>query len=112
MASVGGHEVNSDEIFWQRYGEKIVEFIRKGDRLYLLAQTGSSVLGFLEGKIITLKVVFAHNKCFHISAASGQKNGQSDRKRNIDGIRSATKTPRHQDYIEIYSFHIRKRASD
>jgi len=68
MASVGGHEVNSDEIFWQRYGEKIVEFIRQGDRLYLLAQTGSSVLGFLEGKIIKLNEVFAHNKCFHISA--------------------------------------------
>ncbi len=33
MESVGGHEVNHDEIFWQRYGEKIVEFIRKGDRI-------------------------------------------------------------------------------
>ncbi len=33
MESVDGHEVNHDEIFWQRYGEKIVEFIRKGDRV-------------------------------------------------------------------------------
>ena len=54
MESVGGHEVNHDKIFWQRYGEKIVEFIRKGDRLYLFAQTGSKVLGYLEGKIIKL----------------------------------------------------------
>jgi ribosomal protein S18 acetylase RimI-like enzyme len=68
MESVGGHEVNYDEIFWQRYGEKIIEFIRQDERLYLLAQTGSSVLGFLEGKITKLHEVFAHKKSFHIGA--------------------------------------------
>ena len=49
---------------------------------------------------------------FHISGAAGQKNGQSDQKRNVDGIFSATKTPRYQDYSVIYSFHICKRFID
>jgi len=39
-------------------------------------------------------------------------NVQSDQKRNFDGIPSATKTPRHQDYSEIYSFHIQKSSND
>jgi hypothetical protein len=36
------------------------------------------------------------------SPTVGQKNGRSDRKRNFDVIRSATKTPRHKDYSEIF----------
>jgi len=68
MESVGGHEVNPDESFWQRYGEKIFEFIRKGDRLYLLAQEGSDVVGYLEGKINKLHEVFSHKRSFHINA--------------------------------------------
>ncbi|UCD78537.1 MAG: GNAT family N-acetyltransferase [Desulfobacterales bacterium] len=68
MELVGGHEVKPDDNFWQRYGEKILEFIRKGDRLYLVVQSGSSLLGFLEGKIVKLHEVFTHKKCFHISA--------------------------------------------
>jgi ribosomal protein S18 acetylase RimI-like enzyme len=67
MESVGGHEVNQDEDFWLTYAEKIVESIRKGDRLYLLAQTGSSIVGFLEGKIVTWHEVFAHRKIFHLN---------------------------------------------
>ena len=31
---------------------------------------------------------------------------QSDQTGNFDGIRSATKTPRHKDYSEIYLLHI------
>lgn len=67
MASVGGHVVNADESFWLRYGEKVAEDIQKGDRLYLLAQTDSSVVGYLEGKTIGLQALFAPKKCFHIS---------------------------------------------
>ena len=67
MESVGGHDVNSNESFWQKYGEKLVEDIQKGDRLYLLAQTGSRVVGYLEGEIINLQALFAPKKCFHIS---------------------------------------------
>ncbi|CAB1058952.1 hypothetical protein D1BOALGB6SA_3710 [Olavius sp. associated proteobacterium Delta 1] len=67
MESVGGHEVNQNEDFWRKYAEKIVESIRKGDRIYLLAQTDRSIVGFLEGKIVKLQEVFAHRKIFHIS---------------------------------------------
>ncbi len=67
MESVGGHEVNQDEDFWLTYTEKIVESIRQGNRLYLLAQTGSSIVGFLEGEIVTRHEVFAHRKIFHLS---------------------------------------------
>jgi len=68
MESVGGHEVNRDEIFWQRYGGKIVEFIRDGNRLYLLAESDSDVVGYLEGKIVKLPEVFSRKKSFHMSA--------------------------------------------
>jgi len=67
MQSVGGHDVNSDENFWQRYGDKVVEDIQKRERLYLLAQKGSSVVGYLEGEIINLQAMFTPKKCFHIS---------------------------------------------
>ena len=68
MESVGGHEVNPDESFWQRYGEQIIESIGKRDRLYLLAEGGSDVVGYLEGKINKLHEVFSQKKDFHISA--------------------------------------------
>ena len=67
MASVGGHEVNRDGKYWQWYSEEVVEFIRRDDRLYLLAQEGSSISGFLEGKIIRLPEMFTHMNSFHIS---------------------------------------------
>ena len=67
MESIGGHEVNQDEDFWLTYAEKIITSIRKGDRLYLLAQTGSSIVGFLEGKIVSRHEVFADRKIFHLS---------------------------------------------
>ena len=67
MESVGGHDVNSDERFWQRYGEKVAKDIQKGERLYLLAHTGSSIVGYLEGESISLQALFAPKKCFHIS---------------------------------------------
>ena len=67
MESVGGHAINRDEFFWQRYAENIVEFVRKDDRLYLLAQTNSSIVGFLEGKIFEIHAVFSRKKSFHIS---------------------------------------------
>jgi ribosomal protein S18 acetylase RimI-like enzyme len=67
MESVGGHDVNSDESYWRRYGEKVAENIQKGDRLYLLAQTARSVVGYLEGETINLQALFAPKKCFHIS---------------------------------------------
>jgi len=67
MESVGGDDVNSDERFWQRYGEKVAKDIQKGDRLYLLAHTGSSLVGYLEGESINRHAVFAPKKCFHIS---------------------------------------------
>jgi ribosomal protein S18 acetylase RimI-like enzyme len=67
MASVGGHDVNSDERSWRRYGENLAEDIQKRDRLYLLAQTGSSVVGYLEGEVINLQALFTPKKCFHIS---------------------------------------------
>jgi hypothetical protein len=37
-----------------------------------------------------------------MSAAAGLKIGQSDQTGNFDAIRSATKTPRRQDYSEIF----------
>ena len=67
MAFIGGHNVNAEERFWRKYGQKLAEDIQKGDRLYLLAQTGSSVVGYLEGKTIGLQALFAPKKCFHIS---------------------------------------------
>ena len=66
MESTGGDRGNRDKTFWKMYAENIVGFIRKNDRLYLLAQTESSIVGFLEGKIFELPEVFAYKKCFHI----------------------------------------------
>lgn len=45
------------------------------------------------------------------SAPSLSTSVQFNRKRNFDGIPSATKTPRHQEYSEIYSFHIHKASN-
>ena len=67
MESVGGYEVNHDGKFWQWYRREIAEFIRMGDRLFLLAQLENSVIGLLEGKIIKLQEVFASLNSFHIS---------------------------------------------
>ena len=67
MESTGGNRSNRDSIFWKMYAENIVRLIRKDDRLYLLAQTENSTVGFLEGKIFELPEVFAYKKCFHIS---------------------------------------------
>ena len=67
MESAGGDQSNHDKTFWKMYAENIIRFIRKDDRLYLLAQTESSIVGFLEGKMFELPEVFAYKKCFHIS---------------------------------------------
>ena len=40
---------------------------------------------------------------FHISGAAGQKNGQSDRERNFDVMRLATKPQRRQEHGKIFS---------
>ena len=48
-----------------------------------------------ENKIILLiPLILSISMKFHISAVSGQKNGQSDRERDYDVIRLATKPPR------------------
>ena len=67
MESVGGYEVNHEGKFWQRYSEQVPEFIRMDDRLYLLAQFESRVIGFLEGIIIRLHEMFTAMNSFHIS---------------------------------------------
>lgn len=67
MEAGGGHEVNHDVKFWQSYRNEITKFIRKDDRLYLLAHSENSVTGFLEGKIIRLREMFTDLNSFHIS---------------------------------------------
>ena len=67
MESTGGDLSNHDRTFWKKYAENIVGSLRKDDRLYLLAQTENSIVGFLEGKIFELPEVFAYKKRFHIS---------------------------------------------
>ena len=39
---------------------------------------------------------------FRCQPSRRPKNGRSDREKNFDVIRSATKTPRHKDYSEIF----------
>lgn len=68
MVFVGGHEVNPDETFWREYGEKVIKAIKNGDRLYLFAETENGIVGYLEGKQVTLQEVFKPKKSFHISA--------------------------------------------
>jgi len=67
MESVGGDPINPDKIFWNMYREQLVDFIRRDDRLYLLAHTGNRIAGFLEGKINDIHEVFAPKNVFHIS---------------------------------------------
>jgi ribosomal protein S18 acetylase RimI-like enzyme len=67
MESVGGYEINPNGEFWQWYAGEVTGFIQKEDRLYLLAQAGSSVSGFLEGKIIRTHEMVTRMSCFHIS---------------------------------------------
>jgi ribosomal protein S18 acetylase RimI-like enzyme len=66
LESNGGDLSNHDKAFWKKYAENIVGLIRKDDRLYLLAQTENSIVGFLEGNIFELPEVFAYKKRFHI----------------------------------------------
>lgn len=66
MESSGGHDVNPDEGFWQRYGEKLVELNREDHRLFLIAQADSRVLGCLCGKVSKLHEAFVSKKIFHI----------------------------------------------
>jgi GNAT superfamily N-acetyltransferase len=68
MESVGGHESNPDDIFWDNCHEKIAEFVQNVNRLYLFAQIGGDLVAYLEGRIATLDGVFAPKKVFHIAA--------------------------------------------
>lgn len=67
MESVGGDPINPDLNFWNTYRERLVELIRKDDRLYLLARTGNRIAGFLEGQINDIHEVFVSKQAFHIS---------------------------------------------
>lgn len=67
MESAGGDKINHEKIFWKKYAENIVESIRQGARLYLLAQIDPGIVGFLEGKLVKPQAVFIHQKIFHIS---------------------------------------------
>ena len=62
----GGDHINRVKIFWQQYAENIAEFIGRDARLYLLAQTDRSIVGFLEGKIVKPPEVFIHQEIFDI----------------------------------------------
>ena len=68
MESMGGQKANPEDIFWDNCHEKISEFVQDDNRLYLFAQFGSDLIGYLEGRIATLDVVFAPKKVFHIVA--------------------------------------------
>ena len=68
MEAAGGHDVNSDETFWRDFTAKLFRTIQHNDRLYLLAQTGDIVVGYLEGKSSALHEVFAPKKNFHLNA--------------------------------------------
>jgi ribosomal protein S18 acetylase RimI-like enzyme len=68
MEAAGGHDVNSDETFWRDFTAKVFQTIQHNDRLYLLAQTGNDVVGYLEGKLSALHEVFAPKKNFHLNA--------------------------------------------
>jgi ribosomal protein S18 acetylase RimI-like enzyme len=68
MEAAGGHDVNSDETFWQDFTEKVFKTIQHNDWLYLLAKTRNAVVGYLEGKASALHEVFEHKKIFHLSA--------------------------------------------
>ena len=68
MEAAGGHGVNSDEMSWRDFTEKVNKTIQHNDRLYLLAQTVNAVVGYLEGKASALHEVFAFKKYFHLSA--------------------------------------------
>ena len=68
MEAAGGHIVNSDETFWRNFTAKVVRTIQHNDQLYLLAQTGNVVVGYLEGKSSALHEVFAPTRHFHLNA--------------------------------------------
>ena len=68
MEAAGGHGVNCDETFWRDFTAKVFRTIQHNDQLYLLAQTGDSVVGYLEGKSSALHEVFAPKRNFHLNA--------------------------------------------
>ena len=68
MEAVGGHVVNSDETFWRDFTETVSRTIQHNDRLYLLAQTGNVVVGYLDGNSRALHEVFAPKRSFHLNA--------------------------------------------
>ena len=67
MEADGGEPTNPDEIFWNMYREKLMDFVHRDDRLYLLAQTGDRIAGFLEAKVSDIHKVFIPKSIFHIS---------------------------------------------
>ena len=66
MEAAGGHVVNSDETFWRDFSANVSRTVQHNDRLYLLAQTGNVVVGYLEGKSNALHEVFAPRRSFHL----------------------------------------------
>jgi ribosomal protein S18 acetylase RimI-like enzyme len=68
MEAAGGHVVKSDETFWQDFTTKVSRTIQQNDRLYLLAQTGNAVVGYLDGNSRDLHEVFAPKRSFHLNA--------------------------------------------
>ena len=57
MESMGGQKANPEDIFWDNCNEKIAEFVQDVNRLYLFAQIGGDLIGYLEGRIATLDAV-------------------------------------------------------
>ena len=68
METFGGHKVNPDEKFWADFHDKISGSINDVTKLYLFAQIGNEVVGFLEGRINTLYEVFEAKRIFHVNA--------------------------------------------
>ncbi len=68
MSSTGGHPVNQNESFWMSFKSTILASITKPDKLYLVAESGTNLIGFIEGRVGRPYDVFETKKSFHISA--------------------------------------------
>ncbi len=68
LSDMGGHPENQENSFWKSFADTISSCIDLPDRLYLIAENNGVPIGFFEGRVDLLYMVFKPKKSFRINS--------------------------------------------